>query len=201
MKKFFLSVILIFSLFSVSADERDYDIYLYRRKETFSVLHSMFGVIARDDVPVYKNQTHEFGEEPIFYLDKNTNKEDREKLSYALETIIRLSKNEGYKIYDERYGFDLFWDEGSSLKIKHAGGPYKGAGGHNVKTAFYFKTKDSSIHFFLTDDTSDLYINISGGGKKSPDIPGAAYRDDNPNRFYDFNTKKKTVRTMDYYSD
>lgn len=72
MKKFFLSVILIFSLFSVSADERDYDIYLYRRKETFSVLHSMFGVIARDDVPVYKNQTHEFGEEPIFYLDKNT---------------------------------------------------------------------------------------------------------------------------------
>ena len=130
-----------------------------------------------------------------------SNMEDREKLSYALETIIRLSKNEGYKIYDERYGFDLFWDEGSGLKIKHAGGPYKGAGGHNVKTAFYFKTKDSSIHFFLTDDTSDLYINISGGGKKSPDIPGAAYRDDNPNRFYDFNTKKKSVRTMDYYSD
>ena len=72
MKKFFMSVILILSVFSVHAAERDYDIYLYRNKETFSVLHSMFGVIARNGVPVYKNQTHEFGEEPIFYLDKNT---------------------------------------------------------------------------------------------------------------------------------
>ena len=94
MKKFFLSVILIFSLFSVSADERDYDIYLYRRKETFSVLHSMFGVIARDDVPVYKNQTHEFGEEPIFYLDKNT------KHMFELDRSIRLVNVNEYPVPD-----------------------------------------------------------------------------------------------------
>ena len=129
-----------------------------------------------------------------------SNKEDGKKLSSAVEAIIKLSKFGGYKIGDERYGFDFFEDEDSSLRIEYKGGAYKGAGGHKVKVAFYYETAGSYINFFLTDDgTSDLYIDISGGGVKSPEIYGSEYMDNNPNRFYDFNTKKKSVRTMDFY--
>ena len=72
MKKAFLfSIIFALVIPFVSAQEKDMDYYLYRGKETFSIVHGMFGVIARDRVPVYENMTHEFDEEPIFYLDKN----------------------------------------------------------------------------------------------------------------------------------
>lgn len=70
--KLFFVFFTIFNLSMLFAQEQDMDYYLYRNKETFSILHSMFGVIARDKVPVYKNWTHEFEEEPLFYLDKET---------------------------------------------------------------------------------------------------------------------------------
>ena len=70
-KAFFISVILAMCVPVMFAQEKDMDYYLYRGKETFSIVHGMFGVIAHDDVPVYKDMTHEFGEEPIFFMKKN----------------------------------------------------------------------------------------------------------------------------------
>ncbi len=57
---------------------------------------------------------------------------------------------------------------------------------------------DGLIQSDYTERTA-LFIDISGGGVKSPEIYGSEYMDNNPNRFYDFNTKKKSVRTMDFY--
>ncbi len=69
-KRILFTFMAVLNLSFLFGQERDMDYYLFRGEETFSVLHGMFGVIAHDDTPVYQDMTHEFDEQPLFYLPK-----------------------------------------------------------------------------------------------------------------------------------
>lgn len=124
---------------------------------------------------------------------------DRQKLSAAVEAILLLSQAQGSKT---EYG--TVYDDGSrKLSVRHSGGGvFKGAFGHRVKAVFYFRDGVSYINFFLTDDDTDLFIDIGWGGHKGDDwdeqLPHYDYE---PNRFYEFNTRTGSVRTGDFYWD
>ena len=132
---------------------------------------------------------------------------DREKLSLAVAKIQDLYKNKK-QVESPIYYYDVFEDGDVQLRLRYSdGGAFKGAFGHSVKAVFYFKDEKSCIHFFLcNDDDCDLFIDIAGGGKRE-NVQGFGSEDSDyqpeqePARFYEFNSKTKTFRTGDYYWD
>ena len=133
---------------------------------------------------------------------------DREKLSLAVAKIQDLYKNKK-QIGSSRKDYDEFADGDLKLKVRYQNGDsfmFKGAGGHYVKTVFSFKDGKSYIKFFLCYDDCDLFIDIAGGGKRE-NVQGFGSEDSDyqpeqePARFYEFNSKTKTFRTGDFYCE
>lgn len=132
--------------------------------------------------------------------------DDREKLSAAVEKILKLYKNKK-QIESTSDDTDVFEDGDIKLSVRYSdGGAFKGAFGHSVKAVFYFRDGNSYIKFFLCNDECDLFIDITGGGKRE-NVQGWGGLDTDyqidyaPARFYEFKLKTKTVRTGDYYWD
>ncbi|MCR5062483.1 MAG: hypothetical protein K6A89_04300 [Treponema sp.] len=133
-------------------------------------------------------------------------KDDKEKLSAAVEKIQSLYKNkkqvespiEECDVYEDGdVGFRLFYS---------CRGIFKGAFNHSVKSFFNFYDGKSYIHFYLCDDDCDLFIDIAGGGNLEniwefyTEYP--QYKEGKtPNRYYEFNSKTKEIRTGDFYWD
>ena len=131
---------------------------------------------------------------------------DREKLSAVVTKIQNLYKNK--KQTDSPiYYYDVFEDGDVQLKLRYSdGGAFKGAFGHSVKSVFYFRDEKSQIEFFLCDDDCDLFIDIAGGGKRENVVGFGSLDSDyqpeqEPARFYELNSKTKTVRNGDFYWD
>lgn len=131
---------------------------------------------------------------------------DKEKLSLAVAKIQSLYKNK--KLTDSPRGdFDVFEDGDQKLSLRYSnGGAFKGAFGHSVKAVFYFRDGNSYISFFLCNDDCELFIDMSGGGKRE-NVQGWGALDSDfqpdyePSRYYELNSKEKTVRTGDFYWD
>ena len=122
---------------------------------------------------------------------------DAEKLDFAVQQIVRLSKSEKPVLQNEIARIFVFEDGDSKVSVRKShGGAFKGAFGHSVKTAFYFQSGETHINFFLCNDDAELFVDIGGGGVKSGELQEYSY-DFAPNRFYEM--KAKTVRTGDFY--
>ncbi len=134
------------------------------------------------------------------------NEVDKKKLSDAVGIIMGLSKRERSDP-DINWHYDTYTDGRAKLNVVETdGGGYpKGAGGHIVRATFYLRTEDSYINFFLTDDEFNLVVDIGGGGDREGkyyvEQGGNELLDYEPNRFYEFSTKKSLVKIRDFYWD
>ena len=133
------------------------------------------------------------------------NETDRLVLTAAMNNLVMLSETRPVEsgVYGAKYeikdthGF-------SSLRARFDKGMYKGACGHFVKAAFYLEGECGRIDFYLTEDESDLCIDIGGGGERGANYKeqgGDELRDGNPDRFYEFNTKTGEAHFSDFYWD
>lgn len=133
------------------------------------------------------------------------NETDRLVLTAAMNNLVMLSETCPLEssVYGAKYeskdthGF-------SSLRARFDKGMYKGACGHFVKAAFYLRGEGGRIVFYLTEDESDLCIDIGGGGERGANYKkqgGDELRDGNPDRFYEFNTKTGEAHFSDFYWD
>ena len=131
------------------------------------------------------------------------NDADKEKLSRAVETIMRLSKLErSAQDFSSRY--DLYTDGDASLEVVDGkGGMFKGAGSHKVDFGFYLHTADSHMNFFIADDGETLVVDIGGGGDTESEYYAAqgGYEDADyePNRFYEITPETSSVKITDFY--
>lgn len=145
--------------------------------------------------------------EQIFGRSKKLieNDADSQKLSDAIETIMRLSKLKKSDP-DISWSYDLYTDGETRLEVVDGkGGRFKGAGSHTVDTGFYLHTADSHMNFFIADGGQSLVVDIGGGGDTESEyyMAQGGYDDVNyaPNRFYEINTKSGNVRIIDFYWD
>ena len=176
----------------------------------FALLLAVFTVLAQNNF--FKLSEEKLSEEAFNTLEnyfenaKNliSDEQDREKLSDAVAKILSLYKNKK-QIDSPREHYVEFEDGEVRLALRHSdGGAFKGAFGHSVKAVFYFTDENSYIIFFLCNDDCNLFIDIAHGGKRE-NIQGFGSLDSDyqpdyePARFYEFNTKTKTVRTGDFY--
>lgn len=177
--------------------ERWYD---FGKKKVMDTKKKLAEIAVKQRQEAFKNLERTFLDVKNLIADN----EDREKLSLAVEKILSLYKNKKM-VESPRKNFDLFEDGNIQLSIGYPdGGAFKGAFGHSVKTVFYFKDGKSYIKFFLCNDNCDLFIDIAGGGKRE-NVEGFGSLDSDyqpeqePARFYEFNSKTKEVRTGDFY--
>ncbi len=133
-------------------------------------------------------------------------KDDKEKLSDAVAKIQNLYKNKK-QVDSPRENCDVYEDGDVRFSLFYScKGAFKGAFGHSVKSFFNFYDGKSHIHFYLCDDDCDLFIDIAGGGNLEniwefyTEYP--QYKEGKtPNRYYEFNSKTKEIRTGDFYWD
>lgn len=176
--------------------------YDFGKKKVIDAKKKLAEIAARERQEAFNSLDKVFAD----FKKQIKDKDDKEKLSAAVEKIQSLYKNKK-QVESPMEKCDIYEDGDVNLRLSYSdGGAFKGAGGHSVKAVFYFRDGKSHINFFLCNDDCDLFIDIAGGGKRE-NVAGFGSLDSDyqpdyePARFYEFSSKTKEIRTGDFYWD